>query len=59
MFYALQGLLINGGFSTSRHSGAISLFDREFVKTGRTGFSIPGRDPTDPEVSGQVQGDSE
>lgn len=47
MFYALQGLLINGGFSTSRHSGAISLFDREFVKTGRTGFSSPGKGPTD------------
>lgn len=35
MFYAVQALLLLGGYSTSKHSGAISLFDREFVKTSK------------------------
>lgn len=34
MFYALLGLLATKGLGTSKHSGVISLFDREFVKTG-------------------------
>ncbi len=34
MFYALLALLATQQFGTSKHSGAISLFDREFVKTG-------------------------
>jgi len=34
MFYAVQALLAEGGFNTSKHSGAIALFNREFVKTG-------------------------
>ena len=34
MFYALLALLATKQLGTSRHSGAISLFDREFVKTG-------------------------
>jgi uncharacterized protein (UPF0332 family) len=34
MFYALLGLLATKGLGTSKHSGLISLFDREFVKTG-------------------------
>ncbi|MEL6602010.1 MAG: HEPN domain-containing protein [Cyanobacteria bacterium J06614_10] len=34
MFYALLGLLATQGQGTSKHSGAVSLFDREFVKTG-------------------------
>jgi len=34
MFYALLALLATRQLGTSRHSGAISLFDREFVKTG-------------------------
>lgn len=34
MFYALLGLLATQQLGTSKHSGAISLFDREFVKTG-------------------------
>jgi uncharacterized protein (UPF0332 family) len=34
MFYALLGLLATRGIGTSKHSGVISLFDREFVKTG-------------------------
>lgn len=34
MFYALLGLLATQGLGTSKHSGLISLFDREFVKTG-------------------------
>lgn len=32
MFYALLGLLATRGLGTSKHSGVISLFDREFVK---------------------------
>ncbi len=34
MFYALLALLATRQLGTSKHSGAISLFDREFVKTG-------------------------
>jgi uncharacterized protein (UPF0332 family) len=34
MFYALLALLATKRLGTSKHSGAISLFDREFVKTG-------------------------
>jgi len=34
MFYAVQALLAKAGFSASKHSGAISVFNREFVKTG-------------------------
>lgn len=34
MFYALLALLAIKQLGTSKHSGAISLFDREFVKTG-------------------------
>lgn len=33
MFYALQALLAASGLVASKHSGVISLFDREFVKT--------------------------
>jgi uncharacterized protein (UPF0332 family) len=34
MFYGVLALLALRGIGTSKHSGAISLFDREFVKTG-------------------------
>lgn len=34
MFYALQILAIQHSVSFSKHSGIISYFDREFVKTG-------------------------
>lgn len=34
MFYALQVLAIKNKKSFSKHSGIISYFDREFVKTG-------------------------
>jgi uncharacterized protein (UPF0332 family) len=34
MFYAVLGLLATRGLGSSKHSGAISLFDREFVKPG-------------------------
>lgn len=34
MFYALLALLATRQLSTSKHSGAIGLFDREFVKPG-------------------------
>lgn len=34
MFYALLALLATKQLGTSKHSGAIGLFDREFVKTG-------------------------
>ena len=33
-FYAVLALLITKGLGTSKHTGAISLFDREFVKKG-------------------------
>jgi uncharacterized protein (UPF0332 family) len=34
MFYALLALLATKRLGTSRHSGALALFDREFVKAG-------------------------
>ncbi|MCB9078611.1 MAG: HEPN domain-containing protein [Anaerolineaceae bacterium] len=34
MFYGLLALLVTKQLGTSKHSGALSLFDREFVKTG-------------------------
>ncbi len=34
MFYSVQALLATKKLGTSKHSGVISLFDREFVKTG-------------------------
>lgn len=34
MFYALLALLATRQLGTSKHSGAIGLFDREFVKPG-------------------------
>lgn len=34
MFYAVLALLATRKKETSRHSGALSLFDREFVKAG-------------------------
>lgn len=34
MFYAVLALLVITGDSQSRHSGVISIFDREFVKKG-------------------------
>lgn len=34
MFYALLALLATRQLGTSKHSSALSLFDREFVKTG-------------------------
>ena len=33
MFYAIQALLAKDGFKTSKHTGAISIFDKEYVKT--------------------------
>jgi len=35
MFYALLASLASECMGTSKHSGAISLFDREFVKSGK------------------------
>ena len=34
MFYAVPALLAQGKKETSKHSGAIALFDRDFVKLG-------------------------
>jgi uncharacterized protein (UPF0332 family) len=35
MFYAINALLIIEGYSSNKHSGVISLFNKHFVKTGR------------------------
>ena len=35
MFYAVLALLQEKEMGTSKHSGAIALFDREYVKTGQ------------------------
>lgn len=34
MFYAVLAILQEKGMGTSKHMGAISLFDREFIKNG-------------------------
>jgi len=34
MFYAVLALLASEGRGTSKHSGAMALFDRDFVRTG-------------------------
>jgi len=34
MFYAVLALFASRGLSSSRHSAALALFDREFVKNG-------------------------
>lgn len=34
MFYAVLALLTSRGLGTSKHSGALSLFDKHFVKEG-------------------------
>jgi len=34
-FYAVNALLFFEGLSSSKHGGVISLFDREWIKTGR------------------------
>ena len=34
MFYAVSALLESRGAGTSKHRGALSFFDREFVRTG-------------------------
>ncbi len=34
MFYAVLALLATKGLGSSKHSGTISLFDREFIKPG-------------------------
>ena len=34
MFYAVLALFASRGLGSSRHSGALALFDREFVKNG-------------------------
>jgi uncharacterized protein (UPF0332 family) len=34
MFYAVSALLLTRGLGTSKHKGALSMFSREFVRTG-------------------------
>jgi len=34
MFYAAQAVLLTKGLSFSSHSGVISIFGKEFIKTG-------------------------
>ena len=34
MFYALQALILQNKIKISKHSGVISFFDKEYVKTG-------------------------
>ncbi len=40
MFYAALALLAQGKRETSKHSGAIALFDRDFVKPGLFGSEL-------------------
>ena len=41
MFYAMLAVLATKGLGSSKHSGAISLFDREFVKPGDFPKQLP------------------
>jgi len=41
MFYAVLALLATRKQETSKHSGAISLFDKEFVKSGAFTKDLP------------------
>ncbi len=34
-FYAVSALLFTGGFTSTKHRGIISAFDREWINTGR------------------------
>ena len=34
MFYAVSGLLVTRGLSSSKHSGVLSIFNREIVNKG-------------------------
>ena len=40
MFYAVLALLASKQLSASKHSGVISLFHREFVKTGLISLGV-------------------
>lgn len=40
MFYAVLALLQEKQIGTSKHAGAISLFDREFIKSGIFGKEL-------------------
>ena len=40
MFYAALALLASKQLSASKHSGVISLFHREFVKTGLISIGV-------------------
>lgn len=39
-FYAVSALLLRNSLSSSKHSGAIGLFNREFVKPGLVGRDL-------------------
>ena len=41
MFYAVLAVLVTKGLGSSKHSGTISLFDREFVKPGDLPKELP------------------
>ena len=40
MFYGVLALLVTKQLGTSKHQGAISLFDREFVRSGAFGREL-------------------
>lgn len=42
MFYAVLALLVTKQLGTSKHQGAISLFDREFIRPGKFPKEMPG-----------------
>lgn len=39
-FYTVTALLLHNDLASSRHSGALGLFNREFVKTGMVGRDL-------------------
>ena len=45
MFYAVLALLVPGKKETSKHSGAIALFDRDFVKGSQNSFFLQTSPP--------------
>ncbi len=40
MFYEVIALLLREGLSTSKHSGVMAIFQKEFIKTGKVNIDM-------------------
>jgi uncharacterized protein (UPF0332 family) len=63
MFYAAQALLLKKGLSFSKHSAVISVFGREFVKSGEVALDLhrflieasDSRKVSDYDIAGKIE----